>query len=88
MDNAIIIVAIISGLCTLLFMNVDARVFDSPKSKVTYAKGMLYGALLGGVIVYFMGYAAPTPAVAQAMMQNIGSSLIDGERVLTGMPNF
>jgi hypothetical protein len=86
MDNAIIIVAILSGMCTLLFMNIDARIFDAPKNKITYSKGMLYGALLGGVIVYFMGFASPAPV--QGIMQTFGNSVVDGERVLTGMPNF
>lgn len=87
MDNAIIIVAIISGLCTWLFMHLDARIFDTPKSKITYAKGILYGALLGGVIVYFMGFAAPSTQNS-SILPAFGNSLIEGERILTGIPNF
>lgn len=85
MDNAIIIVAILSALCTLLFMNIDARIFDAPKSKITYAKGMLYGAFLGAVIVYFMGFAAPDNQI-QSILKS--SAIVDGERVLVGLPNF
>jgi hypothetical protein len=85
MDNAIIIVAVISGIVTLVFMQLDARIFDVPKSKITYAKGMLFGALLGAVIVYFMGFSAMP---VQSNMPTFGNSMIDGERILTGIPDF
>ena len=36
-------------------MYLDARLFDTPKSKFTYFKGMMFVAAVSATIVYFMG---------------------------------
>lgn len=61
MNNSIVITAVVSALVTWLFMYIDARLFDTPKSKFTYFKGMSFVAAVGATIVYFMG----SPALPQ-----------------------
>lgn len=55
MNTSIAITAVVSALVAWGFMYIDSRLFDSPKSKFTYFKGMAFSAALGATIVYFMG---------------------------------
>lgn len=55
MNTSVAITAVVSALVAWAFMYVDARLFDTPKSKFTYFKGMAFSAALGATIVYFMG---------------------------------
>ena len=54
MDKYVIISAVVAGIVTWLFMYIDARLFDTPKSKFTYFKGVAFVSGLVGTIVYFM----------------------------------
>ncbi len=91
MNKYVIFSAIISGIVTWLFMYIDARLFDTPKTKFTYFKGITFVASLVAVIVYFM---APTPIPAYsypyqsagAMAAPIGH--VNPNDMLTGMPPF
>jgi hypothetical protein len=55
MNYSVVITAIVSSLVTWVFMYIDARLFDTPKSKLAYFKGMSFVAALSATIVYFMG---------------------------------
>ena len=93
MNTSIVITSILSGIVTWIFMYLDARLFDTPKSKFTYFKGVSFVACLAGLIVYFMGapkFQIGGAAAAAAIPTHIGTSLVQGigEEVLTGMPNF
>lgn len=55
MNTSVAITAIVSALVAWAFMYLDSRLFDTPKSKFTYFKGMAFSAALGATIVYFMG---------------------------------
>jgi hypothetical protein len=89
MNKYVIFSAIVSGILTWIFMYIDARLFDTPKTKFTYFKGVTFVASLVAGIVYFM---APTPIPsysyqsAGAMVAPIG--LANPNDMLTGMPPF
>jgi hypothetical protein len=98
--NSVIITAVVSALVTWVFMYVDARLFDTPKSKLAYLKGMSYVGALSATIVYFMG-SPPLPqiggAVAAGTCTGMGSPLVAqgtavvqgiNQEMFTGMPTF
>ena len=74
MDKYVIISAIVAGIVTWLFMYLDARLFDTPKTKFTYFKGIVFVSTLVATIVYFM---KPGSASAQlgAGAGAVGASL-------------
>jgi hypothetical protein len=100
MNNSIVITAVVSALVTWVFMYIDSRLFDTPKTKLTYVKGMSFVAAIGATIVYFMG----SPALPQVGGSNPGSgsgsgaggmtpqgtALVQGinQEMFTGMPAF
>ena len=83
-----VITAFVAGLVTWLFMYLDARLFDSPKSKFTYVKGIVFVASVSASIVYFMG--GNNKQMAGPNTVSMGTSQVAGigEEILTGMPNF
>lgn len=89
MNVSIVMTMIVTALLTWAFMYLDARLFDTPKSKFAYFKGMLFVSGLSGLIVYFMGGASTAPNRVN-MLQHGGVSYIPqiGEEILTGIPNF
>ena len=94
MNNSVIITAIVSAIVTWIFMYLDARLFDTPKTKLAYFKGVAFTAALSATIVYFMG----SPALPQmggdvAMgipITNHGTALVQGlnQEIFTGLPTF
>jgi hypothetical protein len=76
-------------------MYIDARLFDTPKTKMTYFKGMSFVAALSATIVYFMG-SPPLPKIggsaSVAASQHVaqGTALVQGinQEMFTGMPAF
>lgn len=83
-------------------MYLDARLFDTPKSKFAYFKGMSFVAAVSATIVYFMG-SPPLPQMggsvaSPSMMGGVpavggagqGTALVQGinQEMFTGMPNF
>lgn len=96
MNNSIVITAVVSALVTWVFMYIDSRLFDTPKTKLSYVKGMSFVAAVGATIVYFMG----SPAMPQVggggstglVGSNIGqgTALVQGinQEMFTGMPSF
>lgn len=92
MNYSVVITALISALVTWGFMYLDARLFDTPKSKLAYFKGMCFVAALSATIVYFMGspslpqvggsVSGPHPSYGTAVVQGIN------QEMFTGMPSF
>lgn len=93
--NSIVVTAVVSAIVTWLFMYLDARLFDTPKTKFAYFKGMAFTAGLGATIVYFMG----SPSLPQIGGSNVpslannvgqGTALVSGigQEMFTGMPRF
>jgi len=84
----------LSALVTWLFMYIDARLFDTPKTKLAYFKGMCFVAALCSTIVYFMGspslpqIGGAGSAIAPAPLH--GTALVQGinQEMFTGMPAF
>ncbi len=88
MNTSIVITAFVAGIVTWLFMYLDARLFDSPKSKFTYVKGIVFVSAISALIVYFMG--GNKTQMGGAPSVSMGTSVVHGigEEILTGMPNF
>lgn len=98
-----LVTALVSGLITWLFMYLDARLFDTPKSKFTYFKGITFVSSLAAAIVYFMGSPRlpqigggstgsmhPSMGTGFPMAPRSGTALVQGlnEEILTGVPSF
>ena len=98
MNTSIVVTSIISGLTTWLFMYIDSRIFDTPKTKLTYFKGILFVSLVSATIVYFMGSPSipSLPQMGGIPMSggigqgNQGTALVQGinQEMFTGMPSF
>lgn len=99
MNKHVVFAAIISGIVTWLFMYVDAKLFDDPKSKFTYFKGIVFTSSLVGLVVYFMtGHISKElPGINQSLMtsqpsldvgQSGGMSSAIGDSFCGGMPPF
>ena len=87
--NSALLVSVLTMFVTLVFMYLDSKLLDNPKSKFTYLKNMI---LVGGIsyaIVYFMG----NPSVPSQLGGNApycATSVISSinEEIMTGLPNF
>lgn len=94
MNLSIVLVSVLAGLVTWVFMYLDARLFDTPKSKFTYFKGIVFVAAVAGLTVYFMGpsrvQVGGLGGLGGPALQHAGTTLVSGigEEILTGMPNF
>ena len=81
--------AVVAGIVTWLFMYIDARLFDTPKSKFTYFKGISFVSALVAAIVYFMGSTQPqTGGSPLDFPSNMPVSMIKPDDMLTGLPPF
>lgn len=54
MNKSVWISAILAGIVTWIFMYLDAKLFDTPKSKFTYFKGISFVSMVVGTTVYFL----------------------------------
>lgn len=54
MNKSIVISSVVAAIATWIFMYLDAKLFDTPKSKFTYVKGMAFVAGVVAVTVWFM----------------------------------
>jgi hypothetical protein len=101
MNKYVILSSIVAALTTWLFMYIDARLFDTPKTKFTYFKGMAFVSALVACIVYFMapttiqvqaGGAIPTPGNVFGVGGGVGgggcSAAAATGDMLTGLPPF
>ncbi len=48
-------VGLIASLIALVFMYIDTRLFDNPKSRTTYVKNMLLTGSITGFLFYLIG---------------------------------
>jgi hypothetical protein len=91
MNTSIAITAVVSALVTWLFMYLDARLFDTPKTKLTYFKGMSFVAALSATIVYFMGNTQHVGGAVRSAINN-STAVVQGpgfnEDIFTGLPPF
>jgi hypothetical protein len=97
MNTSVVVTAIVSALITWIFMYLDARLFDTPKSKLAYFKGMSFVAAMSATIVYFMGSPSLPQlggggghSVAPSHMMGQGTAMVQGinEEIFTGIPSF
>ena len=96
MNTYVIISSVLAGIITWIMMYIDARLFDTPKTKFTYVKGISFVTLLVGTIVYFMGegvgvqIGGSSSAVAGPVSSNMlpPISSLGADDMLTGLPPF
>ena len=83
------LVALLSALCTLVVMFIDGRLFDVQRSKGTYIKNMVLVSVMSCVSVYLFSQL-PSLQTGGSPIANLGASvkLVNGEQILTGLPNF
>jgi hypothetical protein len=88
MNKYVIISSILSAIVTWIFMYLDAKLFDTPKSKFTYFKGILFVTSLVASIVYFMtlNQGMKFQSISGNQVQAAGSYAM--EDMITGMPPF
>jgi hypothetical protein len=89
MNKYVVLSSIVAGIITWLFMYLDARLFDTPKTKFTYFKGITFVSSLVAGIVYFMAPTTASSTVYQsagAMVAPLGT--VNAGDMLTGMPPF
>ena len=102
--NSALIVSIVSSLITLVFMYLDTKVFDNPKTKFTYFKNMVLVFAKSYCIVYFMGnpnisdmsglsQMGGTGMLSTTTMPSLaqaGTSFVSdiNQEIMTGIPNF
>jgi hypothetical protein len=90
--NSALIVSIVSSITAMLFMYMDTKILDNPKSKFTYLKNMILVGAISYAIVYFMGNPSLSQiggSVAELPYQGTTSLVTDiGQEIMTGMPNF
>lgn len=99
-DKSVFISAAIAGVVTWLFVYMDARLFDNPKSKATYFKIVLFVMVTVGLTVYFLTGDKSSKDIMKGLEQLGGSGtnpqctpdgilnyLKDGD-MLTGPPPF
>jgi len=87
MNTSLVVTAVIAATVTWIFMYIDARLFDTHKSKLDYLKGMLYVAAVSATIVYFMGSPA-LPEIGGALPHSTALVSGTGQEMFTGMPSF
>lgn len=81
------IYAFIAGMVSLVFMYMDAKLFNEERTKGTYVKNVL----LVMMIVWFVVFLLDVDSV-KSTMSMVGNSVRVipelGERMLTGAPDF
>ena len=82
------LVALLASVFTFVTMYIDGRLFDVKRSKATYMKNMALVALVSCAAVYFFSQV-PSLAPGGSTVSNLGAvRFVDGEQILTGLPNF
>lgn len=78
-----IIYSIIASLLGLLFMYIDTKLLDNPKSKTTYVKGMSMVGIITWILLYFMdgGFFTRSPTQTQFLPGL-------NEEIIIGPPDF
>jgi len=100
MNKSVWISAIVAGIITWIFMYLDAKLFDTPKSKFAYVKGVVFVSAVVGTTVYFLtgnssqmgGTGARPGGFGNAPAQNMMPPQMDygmgGDMIQGGMAPF
>jgi hypothetical protein len=89
LNTTLAIVILGSMLTTLLMMYLDGRLFDNKRTKATYIKNMILSAMISAFAVYMFSDTPVLTGGASAAVSNLENlRFVDGEQILTGMPNF
>ena len=85
-----IVVGVVCAIVAMIGMYLEARLFDNPKDKVTYAKNMVLVGSISASIVHFMGSPDIIKAgsILAASAAPAVSSTFNGEQMLRGFPKF
>lgn len=78
-DKHVIIPSVLAGIVTWIFMYLDAKLFDQPKTTGTYVKGVLFNMVLVGLIVYFFCGKLSGPAVQHVNTLATGAIIQPGQ---------
>ncbi len=92
-------VGLIASLIALVFMYIDTRLFDNPKSRTTYVKNMLLTGSITGFLFYLIGnggfkvdFDIEAPSAIGMLGGNISNTgnLVNSinEDILIGMPKW
>jgi len=82
----LIVVFFLAAFCTIIAMYIDGKLFDVQRTKSTYIKNTLLVAGMACGAVYFFSPVSSVTASPLTNMANV--RYVDGEQILTGMPNF
>ena len=93
MNKYVIISAIVSALVTWIFMYLDAKLFDTPKSKFTYFKGIVFVTSLVAGIVHLLtlgSQMAQLPLATMAQSSQLSPVQVGAgmDEIIHGMPPF
>jgi hypothetical protein len=93
MNKYVIISAVVSALVTWIFMYLDAKLFDTPKSKFTYFKGIVFVTSLVAGIVHILTLGSqmvqlPLANMAQASQIPHVQTAGGMDEIMHGMPPF
>lgn len=85
------ILGILAGILTYFFMWLDQKLFDSPKTRATYFKNVLFVSLLVGVGVRLLGEERFEDMFTFGGSPKVGAGYVDYrgyDDMLTGTPDF
>lgn len=74
--------ALLGSLLALVLMYIDTKLFDNPKTKANYVRGMLMVGFIVWLMVYFLEKGGFSSGESSSFMPNLN------EEILTGPPNF
>lgn len=87
-----IVYGVLAALITWIAMYLDNKLFDSPKTKSTYFKNMLFVGCLVGFGIYLIGESKFEKTVGFGFggLQTGRGSYLGGihEEIMTGTPDF
>ena len=85
--SSLVLVACLSAIGTFLAMYLDGRLFDAKRTKATYIKNIVLVTTVATVAMY---YFSQLPSLKPGVAAQLGGStrFVDGEQILTGLPNF
>ena len=73
---------IFASLLALIFMYIDTKLFDNPKPKSSYIKGMLLVGSIVWIIIYIINKGIFSSAESSSFVSGLN------EEILTGPVNF
>jgi hypothetical protein len=80
--------ALIAGIITWIFVYLDAKLFDNPKSKLVYFKSIVFVAGMVGLVVYFLTGAGSQGFQGLMRPGSFGNISSPQEMIQTGIAPF